>query len=518
VNSSTSASSSPATARAGPIRTEVTPADTGASSSRDVLAVSRFLCFFLLAFYLTMLLMFRGEDFLIRDPDIFWHVAVGQKIWQTGSVPWTDEYSHTFQGQPWIAKEWLSQLFLAGAYGLAGWRGIALLTAGMVALSHALLFLVLSRQMRLTVAMGVASLVYAFSMGHFGARPQIFVDPLIIIWVASLVQSVETKSSPSLLLLPLMILWANLHAGFTLGYVFAGILGAEALFASAPGARLRTGVRWASFIGIAVICGCITPYGIHSLLVTFQVAVGNEALSYITEWQPVTLQTMGLNELFLFGLLFLTMYSGAKVHFWRLMLVIILTYMMFAHIRFASLFAMLVPILMAGPLCAQFPFLRLTTQLEKDRKFFTFMLGVSRALSYPLYALIVCGTGIFALFGPRIVPAAMMMPTSAVDYMISNGLRDKVYNSYNFGGYLIFRGIKTFIDGRSDQLFQGGFIIHLYDIVDKHPREFISLLGEYKISTALVVPGSMESQELGRSPDWERVYFDKDSELYKKRS
>jgi hypothetical protein len=518
VNSSTSASGSPTSARAAPLRTDAVLGGIGALPSRDALVVCRFLCFFLVAFYLTILLMFRGENFLIRDPDIFWHVAVGQRIWQTGSVPWVDEYSYTFQGQPWIAKEWLAQLILSGAFSLAGWRGVALLTASMVALSHALLFLVLSRKMRVTVAIGVATLVYAFSMGHFGARPQVLVDPLIILWVASLVHAVETKSSPTLLLLPLMALWANLHAGFTLGFVFAAILGVEAIFASEPGARLRTGARWASFIGMAVVSSCVTPYGIHSLLVTFQVAVGNEALNYVTEWQPVTLQAIGFNELFLFGLLFLTMYSGAKVPFWRLILIIMLIYLMFAHIRFASLFAMLAPILLAGPLCTQFPYLRLATQLETDPKFFALMLRMSRTLSYPLYALIVCGSAIFAMFGPRIVPATMMTPSGAVDYMISNGLTEKVYNSYNFGGYLIFKGIKTFIDGRSDQLFQGGFMNKLYDVVDKHPRKFIAFLGEYGIHVALVVPDSMEAQELESSLDWERVYSDKDSELYKKRS
>jgi hypothetical protein len=33
-----------------------------------------------------------------------------------------------------------------------------------------------------------------------------------------------------------------------------------------------------------------------------------------------------------------------------------------------------------------------------------------------------------------------------------------VLNSYNFGGTLIFHGIKTYIDGRTDQLFLNGFM------------------------------------------------------------
>ncbi|TGU56091.1 hypothetical protein EN790_34620, partial [Mesorhizobium sp. M2D.F.Ca.ET.147.01.1.1] len=36
-------------------------------------------------------------------------------------------------------------------------------------------------------------------------------------------------------------------------------------------------------------------------------------------------------------------------------------------------------------------------------------------------------------------------------------LSGNLMNSYNFGGTLIFHDIKTYIDGRTDQLFQDGF-------------------------------------------------------------
>jgi len=485
----------------------------------DTRRVSWLLCVLVFGFYLFVLviLTFHGESYLLRDPDVYWHIAIGQKIWQTGSLPWVDQFSHTFQGQPWIAQEWLAQLALFGAYSLGGWGGVVLLSASTLAATYALLFLVLSRKMRLTVAIGVSGVAYALSMQHLIARPQIFVDPLTILWVAGLVRAVERKASPSLLLLPIMVLWTNLHAGFTFGLALGAIIGAEAFFGSEPGARLRTAFHWAVFLSAAVIAACITPYGFHSFLATFAVVRGNEALNYVTEWQPLTLYPLGVQELFLYGLLFLALYYGAKVPFWRLISLCMVVYMMFSYLRFASLFAMVAPILLAGPLTEQFPFLRLANQLEMARNFFVFVRRHFRMAAYSVYALLAGSVVLLGAFAPSVVPKSNITPAGAVDYMIKNRLSGNVYNFYNFGGYLIFRGIKTFVDGRTDQLFLGGFLTRLFDAVIKHPKNYIPLLIEYRVSIAMVVPDSMESQELGRSSDWEKLYSDKDAELYQRR-
>ena len=64
---------------------------------------------------------------LLADPDSHWHIAVGNWILQHGAVPTVDTYSYTFTGQPWIAKEWLSQVLMALAYNIGGWGGVVAL-------------------------------------------------------------------------------------------------------------------------------------------------------------------------------------------------------------------------------------------------------------------------------------------------------------------------------------------------------------------------------------------------------
>jgi len=486
-------------------------------SFRDTRRAAAFLTLLLACFFLILLCGLRTSDYFLRDPDTYWHIAVAQQIWETGSFPRVDELSFTFLGRPWIAKEWLSQLILFGAYSLDGWRGVVLITAVTVAATYALLFWILSHKMRLTVAAGVATAAYMISIGHFVARPQIFADPLIIIWCAALVDAAEAKVPPPAWLLAIMALWANIHGSFTFGLLLVAALGAEATWAIGHGQRLRTAARWALFLFGAMAFACVTPYGYRSLLVTYQLFGGaNEAIRHITEWRPVTLDVLGFNEGFIFALLFLSLYFGVRVGFWRLLTTLGVAYLMLAHIRFTSLFGMLTPLLLATPLTDQYPFLRLSSQLRSDPRFFIAMLGAARTLRYPIGVALISGVVLFAAYGPAMLPRKAITPQGAIDYIRARQLSGNIYNFYDFGGYLIFSGIKTFIDGRSDQLFQKGFMSRLYDIVERHPKQFGQLLDQYDISLALVAPDSAESQELARLPGWSRSYVDDVSELYQK--
>jgi hypothetical protein len=249
---------------------------------------------------------------------------------------------------------------------------------------------------------------------------------------------------------------------------------------------------------------------------TLKVFSGNDALRFVQEWRPFTLETVGVNESIIFGLLFLTIYYGVKLRFWRVLCTIALVYLMFAHIRFAALFAIVAPFLVITPLTEQFPFLRLTEQIRSDPQFFETIALLSRRLFFPTCVLIVGGVAAFGSYRGPVAPASNITPTVAVDYITKEHLMGNIYNRHNFGGYLISRGIKTFIDGRNDQLFSNGFVTRLHNIIEGHPRQFVAYLEEYNIVIALVFPDSIEAQELERSSRWKKVYSDAVSELFQK--
>src|ERR1051325_1552621 len=71
----------------------------------------------------------------ISDPDLWWHLKVGQIIWTTHAIPTRDTFSFTTGGHAWAAHEWLAQLSIYGAYAAAGYRG---LIAWLIALASAI--------------------------------------------------------------------------------------------------------------------------------------------------------------------------------------------------------------------------------------------------------------------------------------------------------------------------------------------------------------------------------------------
>src|SRR5215472_18161834 len=62
----------------------------------------------------------------LNDPDLWWHLKVGQIIASTHSIPTTELFSHTAQGHSWTAHEWLAQLSIYAAYEVAGNTGLML--------------------------------------------------------------------------------------------------------------------------------------------------------------------------------------------------------------------------------------------------------------------------------------------------------------------------------------------------------------------------------------------------------
>jgi hypothetical protein len=64
---------------------------------------------------------------VLQDGDTGWHLAAGRYIVEHISVPVTDPFSYTFEGQPWTAHEWLAEILMYGSHLAFGWRGLVVL-------------------------------------------------------------------------------------------------------------------------------------------------------------------------------------------------------------------------------------------------------------------------------------------------------------------------------------------------------------------------------------------------------
>ncbi|HEX3574702.1 MAG TPA: hypothetical protein VHU42_08895, partial [Rhodopila sp.] len=200
-------------------------------------------------------------EVVLVDPDTLWHITTGNWILAHHAVPTTDFFSFTAYGRPWVAHEWLSEVILAVAYRGLGWNGAVILAAAAFGSAIGCIAYYVRRRARADIAVMLVLLAITCGGASLLSRPHLFALPLVALWTIGLVSARARGASPSLVLLPLMTVWANLHGGFMIGLVLAGALGVEALFD--PSCNRRDTIRrWGLFILGALIAATITPHGI----------------------------------------------------------------------------------------------------------------------------------------------------------------------------------------------------------------------------------------------------------------
>jgi hypothetical protein len=175
------------------------------------------------------ILLLANPNRMLSDPDTQWHIAVGETIWRSGMVPHVDLFSHTFAGAPWIARDWLTEVIFFAAYAAGGWSGVTLLAAATIATTYTVLLAALMRRAKVTVAVILVLVAALLAFPQFIARPLIFFLFFAVIWVDTLLRAAERGGPPPLWLLAVVVLWANVHASFTVSFVLAAIIGLEAV-------------------------------------------------------------------------------------------------------------------------------------------------------------------------------------------------------------------------------------------------------------------------------------------------
>lgn len=433
---------------------------------------------------------------LLRDSDTYWHIVLGEWIIDHRAVPHLDLFSFAMRDAPWITSAWLSEVLYFAAFKFAGWPGPAMLAALSASVAFFLLTLLLLKRLpNVPVAILVGAGI-AMSTQHTLARPHVLIFPLMVLWVNALLQAAEDRRAPSVACLPLITLWANLHGSFTLGLVLIAPFALEAVWTADKSARLKIALHWVRFGLLAVGAGCITPYGVESILVTIRIFNLGATLSNIGEWRSVDFGTPNPVTVCVLAGAAYVLYSGFKLPPLRIAALLALLYETFAHTRYVDVLALAGPFFVAGPLGQHLSWV----QLEQGGR----IIPPARKAFVAAIAALMIVTGV-------ILATTDHMPARAPRLAVER-LKDlkvnRILNGYPFGGYLIFQGIPTFIDSRAE-LYGATFInrymqaISLEDLPD-----LVKLLDEYQIDSTLLLPSTPAVGLLDRLPEWERVYAD----------
>jgi hypothetical protein len=453
----------------------------------------------------------------VGDPDVWWHLKTGQLIAQTRTVPHADSFSFTRAGYPWVAHEWLTELFIYGTYRIGGWGGLIVLFALMVS---AAFFLVYLRSAPDPYSSGIIVLLGAWATAPlWGVRPQ-----MVSLLLASLWFLILERSERNLRLLwwtlPLTVLWVNLHAGFALGLalILLFLVGEflEQVTSSRPSnirdsnhARLRALAITFLFDLLLVP---LNPNGAKMYFYPVDTLRSKAMQNYIAEWA-----SPNFHQADYIPFLILLLATIASLAWWQtrarprdILLLMVSTFAALSSIRMIPFF-----VLVAVPVLSRQVELWARSGRHQDRPRDWAAARAAMPHAGLLNTLILFSMAGFAGFQingvvhrqPQV--ETQRFPAGAVAYLQAHPAAGPLFNLYDWGGYLIWKlnpQTPVFIDGRAD-LYSEFLMRQFADTYDLK-GDWQKALQEWRIGTVLVNPDSALAVALRRAPDWGVHYSD----------
>jgi hypothetical protein len=327
------------------------------------------------------------------------------------------------------------------------------------------------------------------------ARPHILALPAMAVWTLGLLDARAKGRAPSLWLAPVMIVWANLHSSFIVGLGLAAAIGLEQALDFAAW-RWRTMLLWALFGLASLGAALMTPHGIDGFSFPLRV-MGMKTLPAITEWQGPDFLKLQPLEIALFGGAFAIFWRGARLSAVRALLLLYLVHLTLQHVRQEVLLGVIGPLLIAEPLG------RALGPPPAASAVASRLPLPQIALAAGLFAAIV----VLRLASPVVRTDGPTAPVSALAAVPAPLLRQPVLNDYDFGGYLIFKGVRPYIDGRAD-MYGDDFVAEDSQIQLADQADLDAALARYHIAWSIMAPGRPVVAALTRM-GWRQVYADR---------
>lgn len=447
----------------------------------------------------------------VTDPDVWWHLRTGELISQTHSFVRTDQYSFTQHGQGWVNHEWLSDVLLYGLYRAAGWVGLIVVFAAITSVTLMLAFF-RSPGKPFVAALALVIGAYASAPG-WGVRPHTISLLLASIFLLVLERSEENQK---LLwwLIPLTLLWVNLHAEYALGIALLGIFLVGEIAEAVLGIRPRSTVRLRSLGMTLVACLAVVPLnpnGARMYAYPLETLRSPAMQQYIAEWgSPNFHEGKYLPfALMLLGILFLLSVSAARVRPRDLLLLLVVTAGALRSVRHISVFV-LVGLPIASGL-AQNWWHELVQRPHRIQSITRARMAVNATVM--VVFLIFSIVRVHTVVAHQGQSEAENFPAGAVSFLSSHHLPGPIFNHYNFGGYFIWKlhpSYPVYIDGRAD--LYGDQFLHdfakTYYVTDDNWQEPFR---QWNIKTVVLPPDAPLVAALRLTHDWSEAYSDSEA-------
>lgn len=427
---------------------------------------------FFLLLGVAFILLLNKADRLIVDGDTFWALKVGEWISKNKSIPYQDTFSWTVNGMPWVAHEWLFDYLIYKFHAGLGYYGIILFVfIGLFFITYYLWKLYAEENKNPVLTIIVFTIVVFMLQCGISARPQVYGYVFFIYFFYVLY-----RRRKLLWTLPLVaVVWANMHGSVVLGIAMVLLqLTYDTAYTYIESKRFNINNNLLAVALIVPLCSLINPYGINLWFTSFHL-ITNKINKQIVEWQPPDFR----EPIWLF------------VYLAIIILTVCVSFSNKETVEKRKL--NLLSIYLLGTFyeaitgVRYFPYLAICWGL-----FFLTLLPIdmfsekswNRKVSILLSALII--VIIFNAGKPSLKLEGVITknewPVDAVNYLESG----KIYNNYKWGGYLIYREIPVFIDGRADVYWKNSDVFKDHSDISGLKKDPIDLLNKYDVEQVII--------------------------------
>lgn len=443
------------------------------------------------------------------DTDTWWHIRSGEYTLNNGMI-YEDPFSHTKQGEAWINHSWGSQIVLYGAWQIAGNIGLALYTSVLATAGMGMIFLMCAGNVYLrafVLVLGASTAAVFWS-----ARPQMISFFLSTIILYFLYLYKYRQVDRLWFIVPLMWLWGNLHAGFSIGYIFiGGVIAGELLNnltrRNAENVIPLAGIRKLILVSlVSVVALVINPYGLKMLLVPFQTVSIGALRDYIQEWNSPNFQERQTWPfiMLLFSTFGVVGGSSKRLDWTDLILISGTAFMALTAGRNIAVFAVVTTPVLAYHANA---ILQERGWIIKPIRRMTPM---QTRLNMVFLGVVVVGAlfAVVSVLNSATIDKAQrqILPMQVAEFIDAERPAGPMFNSYNWGGYLMFAApdYPVYVDGRTD-LYGDEFLLR-YLRTASGIGDWRAVLEEDGINMVVVERGSGLAQNLSEEPGWTLIY------------
>ncbi len=468
-----------------------------------------------LFFFLPLILLIIGyfHPITAYNQDLGRHLLTGKIIFQSFSIPTTNLYSYTYPGFSFINHHWGSEVIFYLVKAASGDLGLFLLSLLLIGTACTMIFLYSAKKAAAIPLAFISILYLRILFERTDLRPELLSFLFLSLMITILYRYHDSVSKLIFLLIPLQLLWVNIHIYFPIGILVVLLFVIDEVISKRKDLR-NNHTKILLFVFLAM--GGVTLLNPHFLEgATYPLKVFQNYGYAIEENQtPFFLQSLGFSKPTFFYLeisvvlLFISLsLTWKKTRLVDWLLSIVFTVIAISAVR-------------------NFPLFVFATFIPAGLAFSRVMHPLSKWIENkpPIYLLMVCAL-LISFFGwqsrtilnsHHVTYGVDEGGKKALDFVINNKIKGPIFNNFDIGSYIEYRlypGEKVFIDGRPEA-YPASFIQNTYIKMQQDPALFNEVAKKYQFNSVIFshtdqTPWAEQFiNNIVHDPNWSTVYLD----------